>query len=398
MAKQDDTRNSIEKRGWRKASEAVQAFKNRRVYFCEPLSLALQTNRRDPITGMPGLPAGAIIEVASGAGQGKTALAEHVVKNILLENPANEAAFLVYEVFDNQRFQNLEPQGFDLSRIYLQDYSNSTLETAEVGLNLLLDIAQHEESVKVCVIDSLGAMAVSREVFSTDKQGKPTDELKGVDETPQMAIRANIVTRFINQWITIDPNKRPILLLLNHMKDQIDNTSPTTRQMKVNQIGEDLNLITPCGVGFKFHCDMRIKANARKWPSAAKAGDAHKIFEYKEQKGLEIFYSVYRNRYWPGFRKAHCIYDFSDHRNCHFQLEEEILSYASFLELDGIVNSGSGYYKFPPIDPKKSFRENEIISYLKERPDLKKELIIKIAARTEDLFSFKKSKKDEEQL
>lgn len=389
--------------GFSKASDVIESFRNRRVYFVKPLSLALSTARVDPKTGLPGFPAGGIFEVAGSPGKGKTSCWEHAVIEIHRDNPKNEVAILQFESFDDQRFQNLQNIGLDNNRVNMMDYSSADMETAENGLNMLLTLAAHQckedrdpedPEIVACIIDSFGAMGVTKEIYQVNKQGKVTDELKGVDTTPQMAIRAQIITRFINQWITLDPNKRPQLWIINHMKKQMGQEDFSTRQLNPEKVGEDLNLTTLGGVGFIFHCDLRIRADARKWPPN-KDAEVHPIFENKIQDGLEVFYEVYRNRYFPGKKMCKGILDFSDRRNVRWDLEDEVISYASYLEIDGICSKGQGRYLFPKLGAS-SYYASKCAEYLRENQDYMWELIREIAKQPEKLF--KVSKKAPEKL
>lgn len=402
-AREEIKKGILAELGFSKASQVIESFRNRRVYFVKPLSLALSTARVDPKTGLPGFPAGGIFEVAGSPGKGKTSCYEHATIEIHRDSPNNHVAILQFEVFDNERFQYLRNIGLDTDRVHMMDYSSADMGLAETGLNNLLALAAHqcspdkdpdEPDIIACIIDSFGAMGVTKEIYQVNKQGKVTDELKGVDVTPQMAVRAQIITRFINQWITLDPNKRPQLWIINHMKKQMGQEDFSTMQLKPEKVGEDLNLTTLGGVGFIFHCDMRIRADARKWPPN-KDAEVHPIFENKIQEGLEVFYEVYRNRYFPGKKMCKGILDFSDRRNVRWDLEDEVVSYASYLEIDGICMKGQGRVVFPKLGDS-SYYASKCCQYLRENPDYMWELIREIAKQPEKLF--KVTKKAPEKL
>ncbi len=395
MAAKKEEKSFLEELGFNKASNVIDSFKNRRVYFVKPLSLALSTARVDPKTGLPGFPAGCIVEVAGSAGKGKSSCWEHSAIELLRDNPNNEIAVLQFEVFDNERFQNLSNVGLDISRVNMMDYSGETLDTAETGLNTLLALGAHQCSdnrkeddpnIVAVVIDSFGAMGVAKEIYSTDSRGKLTDELKGVDTTPQMAVRAQIITRFINQWVTLDPNRRPQLWIINHMKKQMGQEDFSTAQLKPEKVGEDLNLVTLGGVGFIYHCDLRIRADARKWPMQTE--EVHPIFKNKIQKGLEVFYEVYRNRYFPGKKMCKGILNFEDRTNVYWDLEDEVISYASYLDIDGICEKGQGRVTFPKIG-EASYYKSKCVQYLKDNPEYMWDLIREIAKAPEKLFKVK---------
>ncbi len=394
--KEEVKKTVLEELGFSKSSDRIKSFKDRRVYFVRPLSLALSTARRDPKTGLPGFPAGGIFEVAGVAGKGKTSCWEAAAIEIHRDDPNNHIAVLQFENFDDERFENLANVGLDIDRVHMMDYSSSDMSTAETGLNNILALAAHqckenrgedEPNIVACVIDSFGAMGVSKEIYGTNKQGKVTDELKGVDVTPQMAVRAQIITRFINQWITLDINKRPQLWIINHMKKQMGQEDFTVMQLKPEKVGEDLNLTTLGGVGFIFHCDLRIRADARKWPPN-KDAEVHPIFENKIQEGLEVFYEVYRNRYFPGKKMCKGILDFSDRKHVRWDLEDEVVSYASYLEIEGIMSKGQGRYLFPKIGPS-SYFASKCAEYLREDQEYMWHLIKEIAKQPERLFKGK---------
>lgn len=396
LKKEEKPKTILEELGFTKASQVIDSFKNRRVYFVRPLSLALSTARRDPKTGLPGFPAGCIAEVAGSPGKGKTACYEHAMIEVHRDNPKNHVAILQFEVFDNERFQNLANIGLDIDRVHMMDYSSADMNTAETGLNNLLALAAHqckdgrkEDDPEIidCVIDSFGAMGVSKEIFNYNKQGKITEDLKGVDATPQMAVRAQIITRFINQWITLDPNRRPRLWIINHMKKQMGQEDFSTMQLKPEKVGEDLNLVTLGGVGFIYHCDLRIRADARKWPPN-KDAEVHPIFENKIQEGLEVFYEVYRNRYFPGKKMCKGVLDFSDRKHVRWDLEDEVVSYASYLEIEGIALKGQGRVVFPKLG-ESSYYASKCAEYLRENQDYMWHLIREIAKQPEKLFKGK---------
>lgn len=373
----------------KKASERIGAFKNRRVYECEPFGLALSTGQRDPITGVPGFSLGSIIEVLGPEGSGKTMFHEHMAKHILEENPTNEVFYLFFEPPHLGRMQALESQGLDMARVLYEDYSNpdkgKELSSAEEGLNLMLNIAKESPQVKMCVIDSLGAMAVEKELF--DDKG----EFKALDTTPQMAARASKVTMFMNQWLRLDPNTRPILVMINHYKQPIEPMGPAA--YKNIEIGENLKHKTPCGKAKSFAADVRIKLDAKRI-DLDDGKTKHGLFNNRIQIGLEIHYDVFKNKNanQQGSRKVIGKFYFED---AQFDIIEEVLSYAEYLGIDGITKGTTGRWTIPAIDDKtRSLKQvKEIIT-----PEMITDLKVKIAPRHNELFSVKHKDKKEKEL
>lgn len=383
VKKEDQT--IFQQLGMRTAAEVIESFRKRKVHFIEPLGLALMTNRRDPVTGLPGIPMGSQLEVFGPPGKSKTSIVEHFFKNILSSDPTYQCVLLSFEDLDRGRLANLGKQGLDINRLHIIDYSNENLKCAETGLNMVLELGQNAEkyNIQAIAIDSVGASAVSREVY--DKSG----DLAGVDTNLAMCARANVYTKFANQWQTLDPNKRPILIYINHYKDKVGQDDASTFQLKANQVGEDLNLPTPGGWGFKYNLNMRLKMDAKKWPPPKSTDPKHEMYNYREQKGLEVFVTVARNRFFPGYKQCQAILDFTDPNDVRFDLEDEIVSLASMLDIDGIQEMGNGRVVFPKIEGKSHYKA-KCVDWLRKNPDYKWELIKKIAPQAQKVYSFDK--------
>ena len=369
-----------------KASKKIENYKNRRCFPVQPFSLALAIGKVDPQTGLPGLPQGSIIELAGANSKGKTLIMEHAVKAVLDDDPRNKALILFFEPPNLDRLTGI---GVDLDRVYILDYSKSEegfeLEHGEQGLNVLLEVAKTDPWIKITPIDSIGGMQVKKEV--TDDKG----EFIGVDKTPQMAIRATILTRFINQWNTLDPNTRPILFLINHMKDQIEAGGFGLDPLKVNRIGENLNYVTPGGAAIKYACDLRIKIDGRK--IEVKEGGRpvkHPIFDHNIQTGIEIHLEVYKNKFCnnQGSRRAIGKFDFTTKS---FDLVDEVLSYASYLGIGNISRGAGGF--IDGIIPGKKARMSDVQQYFLDNPKALDDLVKEIAPRSNELFGLKEKKK-----
>lgn len=380
----------------KRASDKVAAFKNRECYEIEPLGLALSFNRIDPITRLPGCPRGAIIEFLGPEGCFKTGTHEHFAKHILEKNPKNRVVYAFFEEPNLGRMEALQEQGLDLNRVYYFDYSKpengKELASAEECLNLILNMAAEnieanekgdaEEDIVAVIIDSLGAMAVGKELY--DDKG----EFKSLDTTPQMAARAGKYTMFINQWLRLDPNTRPILGQINHYKIPIEPQGMAA--YKNITIGDNLKHKTPCGTAKSFASTYRIKMDAKRI-DLDEGKTKHSLFNSKIQEGLEVHYDVFKNKECAdqGSRKVVGRFNFKTKR---FDIEQEALFYAEYLGIDGIVKSTSGRWTIPEIDDKTRYID-AACEVLRERPEMLLDLKRKIALRSNELFSYKAPKK-----
>lgn len=381
--------------GFRTAGEVIQAFKNRPVHFIEPLGLALSTNRIDPVSGLPGIPRGSQVELLGPMGKGKSSVADNYVRNLHILNPESRVAVLAFEEIDQKRMENLFRQGIDRERYMIMDYSNEDLKDVETALNRALELADTRDSsgqpvVEAIIIDSVGASGTSKETY--EKDGKT---LLGVDTNPQMCHRANIYTKFGNQFSTIDPNRRPSLIYINHYKDPVGQDDPSKHQLKANGIGEDLNLSTPGGWGFKYHLNMRVKVDARKWPPPKSTDEKHELYNYREQKGLEMHLRIIRNRFFAGLKECQAVLDFTDPNDVRFDIESEIISLASLVSIDGIQELGNGRVTFPQLGSKSYFKR-DCVKFIRQNPEYKWELIKKIAPLAQKVYSFGTKEKEEE--
>lgn len=359
---------SLKELGFKTAQEFINGFANLRVYYIEPLSLALTTGRRDPITGLPGIESGTIVEFAGGAGKLKTAYAEIFTKHVLDADPYNEVAYLNFECPDHQRWGNLLKNGsWDSNRVLTMDYSNPKLKNAENGLDLLLAAAQ-EPSCKLCVIDSFGAMAMEKEI--KDDKG----EYKPMDANKQNTLRAFRIKGFLERWETLNPITRPILMILNHMYTEIDMGGFGTNVLEANKIGKDLNYMTSGGKAIHYHADMRIRCDAKKWPDTSSA-EIHEYSKNKYYDSLEAICEVYKNKKSPGRKWSRAVYNMEDRANCHFDQASEVLEICNYLEVGDITRKNNrGWYILG-----KHFSNSEAREYLELRPELIKELIIECA-------------------
>jgi len=372
---------NLTKFNFKPTSELIAEYVNKPVYFIEPLSLALAFNHEDPVTGLPGLPLGCIVEVAGGPGNLKSAIAEHFAKQILDADPWNQVACLFFEPCNMLRLKKVLGEDRMTRMHRLERDSATDLITAEEGLNTLLNFAASTPEIKLCIIDSLGAMATSRELY--DKDGN----FKQLDVRAQLAHRASVLTEFINQWNAMNPNTRPILLCLNHMKDAVDTGDATVAQLKVDKIGATIHYESPGGKGFKFACDLRVKAMAKKPdPTTEAEKEKHTLFGNRRMEFLEGHFEVYKNKFCPDFGALTAQGNFNLKEGC-FDIEDEVISYADFLGYEEIRKAGAYIYV---KGSSKALRYSEAIQFLKDNPELKWDIIRKLTKDRSRLFGTNK--------
>lgn len=382
--RQERINASLKKYNFKPTSELIDEYVNRPVYFMEPLSLSLGMNYVCPKTGLPGVPQGIIAEVAGGPGNLKSALAEQFAKNVLDADPFHQVACLFFEPCNFIRLKKV--LGEDrMKRFHRLERSNKDdVISAEEGLHTLLNFGASCKEVVYCIVDSFGAMPTSRELF--DKNGN----FKPLDARAQLGHRANVITEFINQWNGLNPNTRPILIALNHMKDQIDTGDATVAQLKVDRIGANIHYESPGGKGFKFACDYRIKAMAKKPdPTTEAEKEKHAIFGNRRQEFLEGHFEIFKNKGCPEFGSLTAMGNFNLAEG-RFDVEDEVISYADFLGYDEIRKAGAFIY----VDPlKKNVRYDAAIEYLRKDNEFKLEMIRKIAKDRAQLFGTNKKSK-----
>ena len=348
----------------------ISKMKERPVYPFEPLGLALAIGRVDPDTGLPGIPLGKIMEFSGRAGTCKSATADQVVLGVQKKDPEAICLGLFFEEFDDDRFQSLN---LDTDRYWAMDWfsndKNMTLRSAEMGLKTMIQIIKDEPKVKCCVIDSLGAMAVSKEMY-TDK-----GEEKEFDAYIQYGARAKVTTEFINHYMRIPVTRRPILIMINHSKDKIDANAGGPPKNVI--IDESSKRKTPCGTGKDFRTDVRLECHSRK--HYLDDGKTLNNQGLKIQDGWEVIHEVFRNRGTceDADRRPQSIFLLDEHR---FDVEEEIIKYAKGLNL--IYSTGN----WIEIEGTKYNGVVKAKEALRNFPELKLSLIKKLAPLAHKIF------------
>jgi RecA/RadA recombinase len=366
------------KYGLTTAAQQARTILERKVYPLAPLSLSLAIGEIDPVTGLPGIPAGTIAEFAGRSGTGKTMTVEQVALSVQADNPDNLIMGLFFEEPNPKRMESI---GLDLDRILTMDYSDpemsSSVRWAEKGLNgMTSSVEELQGKVKYCFIDSLGAMAMAKEIFDEN------DELKEVDSFGQFGQRARAITTFLHGYCRLDPATRPILVMLNHVKDKIDGMGPAA--LKNIILGENIKRRTLGGTGKDFPCFLRVEQYSS--PIYELDGKVtHPLFGNRVQIGLETKYELFKNKFAndTGARTAKGKFLFEEQR---FDIEEEVILYASYL---GLMAEKSGWYT---IGDKKYQGAKNAKKILREDPALCQALQAEITKNRNDLFKLGKPK------
>lgn len=333
-----------------------------RCYSTGSFMLDLAIGEKCSVTGLPGIPERAIVEMFGVNQSLKTATAEALMKNILDADPENLVVCIYGEEPDVDRMLAV---GIDKNRVIpLYAYESDAVKdnVAENHLELA-KLAVQDPKVKMVLIDSVKSLCSVNQVL---KDGKPLD-LNGQKEA--LAARANMMTRFILNFKQF--NKRAILFMTNQTSDRIA-TSPFDFVQNPT-----FNVMTPGGRGMEFECTLRIRNEARPiWSPTA-----HKLTEEKLLLGWEVAYKIIKNKYSKrtAYRVAHSDFMFYPPG---FQRAKEVLNCAEFL---GIVKkTGPAIYV---IGNQKIQGHAKAVKYLEENPSVRMELEHEVVQRSEEVYS-----------
>lgn len=325
--------------------------------------------------GNGGIKARKIVEIAGENNCFKSGITEQMMKETLNRYPGKCVAVVYSEPPNEERLEDL---GIDIDRVipigcYHPDIDKRKL-LAEEALDTLIDFAKLP-SIKLCIIDSLGSLAASKQIF--DDKNKEKDLYAG----STVAATANVVNNFLKKWKI--QNELAILLIVNQEKEQIKTgfgssfiDRPITR------------LQTPGGRGMEFDADFRIRVTGSPdWDDKQ-----HSYFQRKLQKGIKIDAQVFKCKYGHtmGCRPAKFVFNFKTKR---IDNEEKVLAYAAqfgYKRGDDIISpftipvaqGGAWYY----INGKKFNGMDNAIEYLIENPEIVKSLSHEVMQRHNEFF------------
>ena len=329
-----------------------------RTYSTGCLMLDLAIGRKDPITGLPGIPERAIVEIFGRNQSLKSATAEQLMKNVLDADPNNIVVYIASEEPDTDRFESL---GLDQDRMMvLYHYDDEDLKDKMAEQNLkTAKRAVLDHNVKMVVLDSIRALIPAGELF-TEKG------IIGLDEKHPLFQRANLLYRFVCEFDRL--SKRAILFMTNHLPDSIQADPRSLIQ------NPRFTPHTPGGRGKEFMATIRIHSQTSPIET-----EAHDLSGKPMLKGWEVSYRLVKNKYRqksigrvatsqfyfdpPGFRRE------SDVANCALYL--------------GIINNSGAWFYYK--DEKIQGRDN-LIEYLKEHPEIRENIEKEIVDRAEEVY------------
>lgn len=348
-------------------------FKNKeRVYptGCRLFNTALGIF--DPVTGLPGIRKGSIVEAFGPNASLKTALWESLAGNIHSLTPKGRILAIMPEEPDYNRFVS---QGIDIDRIDCWTYYNPNnpeeIISAEEGLNMALAAVQDiTNNYELVVIDSLKGLMSMGEVF--DKKG----QLKELEVNDPVAARARLCNKFFGNWVVYNKS-RAILFFTNQHTDYIGNNF---------MLGSTFKTPTSGGNAKNHWADVRVECNSTV-PDQTEKPEEQGLFKNKIYDRIKPIYYLQKNKYGYPFRKV--ISDFSLTEKRYLN-ENNCLAVAEFLGL--VEKKGNAHWI---VDGKTIQGKDKARQYLHENQNYQNELWKQIDARHEEFFGAgKKSSKE----
>ena len=284
----------------------------------------------DIALGIGGVPRGRIIEVFGPESSGKTTLALHIVAEA--QKMGGEAAFIDAEhALDPVYAKKL---GVDIDNLIV-----SQPDTGEQALEITESLVR-SGALDVIVVDSVAALV-------------PKAEIDGDMGDSHMGLQARLMSQALRKLAGAINKSKTVLIFINQLREKIGVMfgNPET---------------TTGGRALKFYASVRM--------------DIRKIENIKqdgEVKGNRVRVKVIKNKVAPPFREA----EFDIVYGQGISKEGNILDMA--VNLDIIEKSGSWFsYNGERIG---QGREN-VKKYLKENPDLLKEVEDKVRANFAKAF------------
>jgi recombination protein RecA len=295
----------------------------------------------DLALGGKGLPKGRIVEIFGPESSGKTTLALHVIANA--QKTGGIAAFIDAEhALDPSWAKKL---GVDLETLLVSQPScgEDAVQIAEMLVK--------SNAVDVIVIDSVAALV-------------PKKELDGDIGDSHVGLQARLMSQAMRKLTGVISKSKTCVIFINQIREKIGVMfgSPET---------------TPGGRALKFYCSCRL--------------DVRRIGQLKDGEeviGQEVKVKVVKNKVAPPFRVAQ--FDMM-HAN-GISYEGDILTLA--VDRKMVARSGS-WFKYGDIQL--GAGREKARQFLKDNPDIAKELREKILADSELALPVEKAEVDPEQ-
>lgn len=278
----------------------------------------------DLALGVGGVPKGRIIEVYGPESSGKTTVALHVVANSQKKNQV--AAFIDAE-------HALDPEYAKKIGVDIDNLLISQPDTGEQAL-AIVEALVNSGGVDLIVVDSVAALT-------------PKAEIEGNIGDFQIGLQARLMSQALRKLTTMASKFNTTLIFINQirMKIGVYMGNPET---------------TPGGKALKFYSSVRIEVRR-----------AAQIKKGEEVVGNRVKAKIVKNKVAPPFRTA----EFDIMYNEGISRLGDILGTAAKI---GIVKLQGAWYSFG--DTKLGQGGEASKKYLKENPEVEKEIVEKIYA------------------
>jgi RecA/RadA recombinase len=371
--KKDDFDKLLEKSGIITAKEFGEKVEALPVLSFGNFAVDLATGKTDPERGNGGLRARDSVEILGKPGQGKTRLANSMIKATMDRYSGRSVIALCSEPPDVPR---MEREGIEVDRLLILGASHKDSDHkklfAENCLDILLEMCQREE-VRLIVVDSVATLFTS------------ADAEKTLADAAAMASLAKVYNRFSADFHK--KTKLAALVNVNHYREPINTKSFLTPNL--------LEVDTPGGKTKDFLSMARIRATASPhWEKEGAETVKHSLLHTRKQTGLDCTYTFIRNKYAnkDSFRVCKSVLDFS---SSSYNNEEITLNYADYfvrvndkgekysLLNPAVIQSGSWY----AVGDQKFQGKDKVIDYLRSNPEVVARLQAQIMPYSNEFYS-----------
>jgi len=278
----------------------------------------------DIALGVGGMPRGRVIEVFGHEGTGKTTLCLHVIAEA--QKMGGTAAFVdVEHALDPVYARKI---GIDFEKLLI-----SQPDTGEQALEIV-DTLVRSNAIDVIIVDSVAGLT-------------PRAEIEGEMGDAHMGLIARLMSQALRKLSGVISKTKTCVIFTNQIRQKIGIVygNPET---------------TPGGLALKFHASVRLEL---------RTSSSGAIKEGEEQIGARIRVKVAKNKVAPPFRQAEFDIIYAE----GISKEGNILDIA--VDNNIVQKSGSWYsYK----DENLAQGRNNTVAYLKENPELAKEIEIQV--------------------
>ena len=339
------------------------------VYSTGILPLDIGTGEIDPNEGNGGIRSRSIVEVAGENNCFKTGITDQIILATQKRYPGICVAAVYSEPPNTDRMEAL---GIDLDRIIALGCYHPEVDRrkllAEEALDTLIDFAK-QTSIKVCLVDSVGALPASKQIYTDNKE-------RDLSEGSPVAAQANVINHFLKEFKV--HNEVSSLIMVNHWKEQI-NTGFGGRPMS--------RAYTPGGRGMEFDSDLRILTlGSPLWTGL------HSKDQVKLQKGIEVNLTLFKMKIsgTRAFRKTKFEFDFKTKKINNLVRLLEFSSFFGYKSGSNIISplsipvaqAGSWFY----IQDKSFQGIDNAVKFLEENQDMAKALEKDILLRQEQYY------------